>query len=70
MHRWILSAHHRAEFTRQCKQLAARAGRGRKEPLEHEQQLSSESQKDENDVGKVNAFLDCLEVNPFADEAA
>ena len=27
------------------------------------------SRKDQNDVQNVNAFLECLEVNPFMDES-
>ena len=72
MHRWILSAHHRSAFTRQCRQLAARSFKETDDALDANlasQQLSAESCKDENDVKTVNAFLDCLGVNLFADKS-
>ena len=62
VHRWILSAHHRSAFTRQCRQLAACSSKETDDALDANlasQQLSAESCRDENDVKIVNAFLDC-----------
>ena len=72
VHRWILNAHHRSAFTRQCRQLAACSSKETDDARDANlasQQLSAESRKDENDVKTVNAFLDCLGVNLFADNS-
>lgn len=62
--RWIVTAHLRADFTRQCKRLAGMFSDGIDIAV-HKQARAASVKNDEEDVKKVVGYLQTLQVNPF-----
>ena len=64
--RWIVTAHLRADFTRQCKRLAGMFS----DATVHKQARAASMKHDEEDVKKVMGYLQTLQVNPFDTSAS